>query len=105
MIIFDDPRYAIIFGIVLFVLFFIIQLFLCFKVKSKNVKRIPVRISLFCVSLCVLLYLGVFGTSSGGLANTHQIGAIILLFVTGPPLVGSLLAWFVYKIWEKRGKV
>ena len=100
MIIFDDPRYAIIFGIVLFVLFFIIQLFLCFKVKSKNV-----RISLSCVSLCVLLYLGVFGTSSGGLANTHQIGAIILLFVTGPPLVGSLLAWFVYKIWEKRGKV
>ncbi len=102
MIIFDDPRYAIIFGIILFVLFFIIQLLLCFKVKSKNVKRIPVRISLFCVSLCVLLYLGVFGTASGGL---HRIGAIILLFVTGPPLVGSLLAWFVYKIWEKRGKV
>ena len=95
MIIFDDPRYAIIFGIVLE----------SSCVKSKNVKRIPVRISLSCVSLCVLLYLGVFGTSSGGLANTHQIGAIILLFVTGPPLVGSLLAWFVYKIWEKRGKV
>ena len=105
MIIFEEPKYLFVVGIILAVVFFMIQLLLCFKARQTNVKRIPVYFILLCGLLCFMLFIGAFGSGSGGvIANVNQLIASILAIVVGIALIGVVTAWIVYKICIRRRK-
>lgn len=100
MIIFEEPKYLFVLGAVLAIAFFVIQLLICFKARKTTVKRIPLYFILVCCVLCAMLFMGIFGTGSGGsaLGNVHQLVALILAIVAGISLIGVVAAWIVYKI-------
>lgn len=99
MIIFDEPKYLFVVGIILAVVFFGIQLLLCFKVHQTTVKLLPVYFILLCVLLCFMLFIGVFGSQSGGvIGNVNQLIALILAIVVGIALIGVVAAWITYMI-------
>ena len=81
------------------VLFFIAQLFLCYKAKRKTIKLIPVYFILFCALLAVFLTLGVFGT---GFLNPQLILAFLLFIGIVAASIGSLLAWAIYGIHKRK---
>lgn len=64
----------------IFIVFYLLQLFLCFKVKSRHVKMIPLYFCFALAFLALMLYAGVFGTPSMGmLGNGHVFVALVLL--------------------------
>ena len=77
------------------ILFFIAQLFLCYRAKRKAVMCIPIYLILFCTILTTLLAVGVFGT---GFLNAERIVAFLLFIGIGAASIGSLIAWATYGI-------
>jgi len=104
MIIFSEPKTAPIVGLVLAVVFFTIQLLLCFKAKKPMIKRIPAYIILLFGVFVLLICIGVFGEGSGFLGNIHLIVAAILAIVGCIASIGILAAWIVYKIYIRRNR-
>lgn len=101
MIIFEEPKTAPMIGLILAVVFFAIQLLLCFKAEKPAVKRLPLYFILLCAGFTLLICTGLFGTGSGFLGNIHLIAAMILGIVAGIAAVGVAAAWMVYKIYQK----
>lgn len=98
MIIFDEPKTIPIVGLALAMVFFAIQLLLCFKAKKPMIKRIPAYILLLLGVFILLICIGIFGEGGGFLGNIHLIVAAILAIVGGIASIGILVAWIVYKI-------
>lgn len=101
MIIFEEPSTAPIVGLVFAVVFFVIQLLLCFKAENPIIQRLPLYLILLCVGFILLICTGIFGTGSGFLGNIHLIVAMILGTVVGIAAVGVASAWMLYKIYQK----
>lgn len=101
MIIFDEPSTAPIVGLALAVIFFGIQLLLCFKAKRAVLRRLPLYVILVSVGFILLLCTGVFGTGSGFLGNVHLIVAAILGIVVGIAAVGVAAGWGVYFVYKE----
>lgn len=104
MIIFDEPKTAPYLGLILSIVFFVIQLLLCFKVKNPIMKRIPIYFIIICGLFILLICTGIFGTGSGFMGNVHLIVAAILAIVVGIALIGIVAAWIVYKICMRKKK-
>ncbi len=85
-------------GLIGALVFFIVQLLLCFKAKRKTVKLLPSYMILLGVLFSVLIYLGVFGAFSAGVLSGSELIALIFAFIAGIATVGMLSAWLVYWI-------
>lgn len=85
---------VIVIGIVGAVLFFAIQLVLCFKAKRTGVKLIPAYIILACVLFMVADFAGALEYS--GFISGQGILAMMLAVVVGIALVGEVAAWTIY---------
>jgi quinol-cytochrome oxidoreductase complex cytochrome b subunit len=98
MIIFEEPKYLFVVGVILAIILFVIQLLLCFKARKAGVKRIPLYFALVCCVLCAMLFMGILGKGSSGsaLGNVHQIVALILAIVAGISFIGIVAAWIIY---------
>lgn len=104
MIIFAEPKTAPYFGLILSIVFFVIQLLLCFKVKNPLIKRIPIYFIIICGLFILLICTGIFGTGSGFMGNVHLIVAAIFAIVVGIALIGIVAAWIIYKICMRKKK-
>lgn len=84
---------------VISVLFFIAQMILCFKVKRLWIRLIP---TLPTFVLTVIFSILIF-VSEGW----DAIGFLLLAIITGGPLAGCVLAWFIWAIYKicKRKKL
>ena len=102
MIIFSEPKTAPIVGLILAVIFFVIQLLLCFKAKKTIIKRIPLYMILLFSAFVLLICMGLFGEGSGFLGNIHLMVAAILAIVGGVTALGILAAWIVYKLYTRK---
>lgn len=104
MVIFEEPVYSLIGGLVIACIFFAIQLSICLKELKTKVKLIPIYLIILCAALCTALYFGIFGTwSASFLGNINQLIAGILAIVIGGACLGELLAWILYAI-KKRSR-
>ena len=105
MIIFNEPSYIAFVGVLIAISSFAVQLFLCFKTKSKVTKYIPICLIVLFGMLILLISTGILGNSSGFLGNAHLLVAAILAVIDGLALVGVATAWIVYKLnLQKRDK-
>lgn len=102
MIIFEDPRTAPMVGLALAVVFFAVQLLLCFRAKRAVVRRLPLYLIFVSAGFILLLCTGLFGTGSGFLGNVHLIVAAILGIVVGIAAVGVAAGWAVYWFWQRK---
>jgi hypothetical protein len=93
----NDPIRAFAVGPLLAVAFYGIQLLLCRKAKHLQIKLIPLYLFLALFVFLVLLYMGVFPGRSEGLANAHELAALILAIAFGIPVIGVCAAWMVYR--------
>lgn len=75
-----------------------VQLLLCFLVKKKALKCIPVYLVAVCLVLCVLVILGAFGDIPLGDIEIHGAVGFVLLIFVGIAAAGVALAWGVYGI-------
>ena len=89
---------VIVYGII-GALFFIAQLFLCYKAKRMVIKFVPAYFILLCLLFAALLYGGVFGTA---FLNAHQIVAWLLFIGIGAASAGDLMAWVTYRIHKRK---
>ncbi|MBQ8540911.1 MAG: hypothetical protein IJ435_05495 [Clostridia bacterium] len=81
----------------IFIVFYIIQMLLCFKVKNKHVKMIPLYFCFALAFLALMLYAGVFGAPSMGmLGNGHVFVALVLLIAILIMLTALFLAMITY---------
>ena len=77
----------------IFIVSYLIQLLLCFKAKSKQIKLIPFYSGLFIAYLGLLLYAGFFGyMSMGFLGNGHILLAVIVWIIVLIIYLALLLA-------------
>jgi hypothetical protein len=93
----NDPIRAFAVGPLLAVAFYGIQLLLCRKAKHLQIKLIPLYLFLALFVFLVLLYMGVFPGRSEGLANAHELAALILAIAFGISVIGVYAAWMVYR--------
>lgn len=85
-----------------FIAFYIIQLLLCFKVKSRQIKLIPLYFCLILSVLALMLYTGVFGQMSMGmLGNGHGFLAVIIFIAVLIMLTGMLLAKVTHLVFNQ----
>lgn len=86
--------------------FFILQIFLCLKGKKIKFKLIPVYVIITGAIYSMLLYFGVFNTSSGGgfMGNIHQLKALIFFIALGISGIGIILAWAIYGLYKRLSK-
>lgn len=86
-----------------FAIFFgIIQMIISKKVKSLVVKCIPILVTIAGLLICLVTYLGVFGTSSPSVVAENQYFAMFLCIPIGGAFVGCLLGMLFSKMIEKR---
>ena len=102
--IFEEPGTAIVLGIILAFIFFVVQLLLCFKAKKPMVKWIPLFIIVLFGLLILLIGTGVMGEGSGFLGNIHLMVSAIRAVVGGIALIGIVAAWIAYKAYTKKHK-
>ncbi len=81
-----------------FVFLFAMQFLLCFKVKRKAVKCIP----LYLIG-CGFLYggataMGLFGSYSAGDISGNELVGLFIIVITAVVSLGVLLAWLIYGI-------
>lgn len=100
--IFEEPRTAIVVGIILAFISFVVQLMLCFKAKKPMVKRIPLFIIVLFGLLILLIGTGIMGEGSGFLGNIHLMVSAILAIVDGIALIGIVVAWIVNKAYTQK---
>jgi small-conductance mechanosensitive channel len=98
---FNEPQYSFVIGLVCAILFFAIQILLCFKARKTVVKLIPVFFIFMGLILCLLLYSGIMGTGSGVIGNVNQIVALLFTIVIGIACIGDIAAWAVYGIYQR----
>ena len=94
---FNEPKYSFVVGLICAILFFIVQLLLCFIAKKNAIKLIPVYLILSGFAFCLAMYCGLFGTGS---FCGHMIGALILAIVVVIACIGESMAWVVYGIYK-----
>ena len=85
----------IIFGIIS-VVFFAVQLLLCFTIKRIKLKFIPIYILLGFLLLAGLFFIGIFGGT--GFMSAERIVAGLLAIGVGSGFVGVAIAWALYRI-------
>lgn len=73
-----------------------IQLFLCFKVKHKIIKRIPLYLILLGYLYCILEYSGIFGSYSAGALPGNELAAVLVGILLSIVFVGVTSAWIIY---------
>lgn len=100
--IFEEPRTAIVVGISLAVIFFVVQLWLCFRAEKTMVKLIPFFAIVLFGLLILLVGTGIMGEDSGFLGNIHLTVSAILAVVGGIALLGIVAAWIAYKAYTKK---
>lgn len=81
----------IVIGIISSLMFFAVQLALCFKAGRMAVKLIPVYVIL-------LLALLMMADMYSGFMSGKSVRAVMIAFVAGCTLAGEVLAWVVYGI-------
>lgn len=88
----------LLFGLILAIPAFIIQLLFCKFANNMVVKQIPLYIFFICQILLFLMRLGVFGTwlSVDVIANGNERFADILGIIHGVSLIGNIVAWIIY---------
>lgn len=81
----------------IFIMFYIIQLLLCFNVKNRHIKLIPLYFCIVLSVLALLLYAGAFGyMSMGMLGNGHVLVALVLLLAILIILTALFLAMITH---------
>ncbi|MBQ8002205.1 MAG: hypothetical protein IJ297_02045 [Clostridia bacterium] len=85
----------------IFIVFYLLQLLLFFKVKNKHVKMIPLYFCLVLSVAALLLYAGVFGCMSMGmLGNGHVFAAVVIFIAVFIMLAGMLLAKVTHLVFK-----
>ena len=87
---------VIVIGIIGAILFFVIQLALCLKVKSKVIKLIPTFMIFLSAIFCLSLYSGLLGSHSAGAILSEGVVALIIGVIVGIAAVGVALGWLAY---------
>lgn len=83
----------------LFILFYSVQLLLCFKVTARQIKLIPFYFGLAAAFLGLLVYGGLFGDMSGAfLGNVHILVAVIIWIAVLIIYAALLLAEITYLV-------
>lgn len=83
-------------GLIGTAILFAMQLLLCFRVRRKTIKCVPIYLVILGLLLSGATYLGVFGTYSAGAISGNGLVALIFACITAIAAVGVLLAWLVY---------
>lgn len=90
----------------LFIISYLVQLLLCFKAKSRQIKLIPFYFGIAVAFLGLLVYGGLFGDMSGGfLGNVHILAAIIIWIAVLIIYAALLLAEITYLVVRSIKKV
>ncbi len=78
----------------LFIVSYLVQLLLCFKVKNKHIKLIPFYIGLAIAFWGLLVFAELFGDMSGGgfIGNVHYLVAVVIWIAVLIMYAGLLLA-------------
>ena len=93
----------VMYGIIIFAVFYCIQYFCCSKIKTKTVKYIPIWITLIFAGLSVLIYIGFFGEWSGSfLGGVNKLFAAIMAVPVIIALIAEILAVFAFKMFRIR---
>lgn len=77
---------------------FLIQLLLCFKVKSRFIRHIPIYISVAGIVFSVDMFFNFSGLHHGW----HELGAFFIGCYVGIFALGVAVAWLVYRVYIKR---
>ena len=88
----------IVIGAIGALLFFGIQLTLCFKAKRLAVKCIPLYLVLLGGGYALALWTGLLGTYSAGAISGNQLAAYVCGIVVGIASSGIALAWIGYLV-------
>lgn len=81
-------------------LFFAIQLILCFKAKKIQVKLIPVYINMVFILLMAADFAGLFGYN--GVISTQGILAMVFAIISCSAIIGEISAWIIYWLQMKK---
>lgn len=73
---------------------FLIQLLLCFKVKSRFIRHIPIYISVAGIVFSVDMFFNISGLHHGW----HELGAFFVGLYTAIYLLGTVIAILTHKI-------
>ena len=104
MFIFEEPSTIIPTAILLSVIFFGIQLFLCGKARKTSVKLLPLYTVLLLGGFSLLIASGILGAGSGFLGNVQLIVAGILAVLVAAAALGMAIAWTIYRCRLKQKK-
>ncbi len=94
----SDFLYTVLWVTVYFIPSFLIQLLLCFKVKNRFIRRIPVYITIAGFVFGVDMYFNLSGIHSGW----HELGAFFVGCYVGIFGLGVVMAFVVFKFYIKR---
>lgn len=89
--------------VVFAVLFFILQIILCFKSSKTIVRLVPFFLILLGYALALLCAIGVFGTG-GGFVDGGALAGIIIAIAFTVATASDLLAWCIYALITKYRK-
>ncbi len=84
----------------LFIIFYFIQLLLCFKTKSTQIKLVPFYIGIATAFFGLLVYCEIFGDMSAGgfIGNVHYLVAFIIWIAVLIIYIALLLAKITHSI-------
>ena len=85
-------------GIIFAVVFFVLQLLMCYKGKRIWIKCIPMYLILLGALFSIANFIGLLGYYSAGAISGNELVAIICVFFVGTSFIGALFAWIVYGI-------
>ena len=77
---------------------FLIQLLLCFRVRSRVLRGLPVLAVMAGLVFCGGTYAGVFGEYSAGAISGNQLAGLVLAVMVGIAAAGVALGWLVYGV-------
>ena len=77
---------------------FLIQLLLCFRVRSRVLRGLPVLAVMAGLVFCGGTYAGVFGEYSAGAISGNQLTGLVLSVMVGVAAAGVALGWLVYGV-------
>lgn len=83
--------------------FFMMQMFFCFKIEKTALKLVPLYLAmliLLAAVFCYAMYLSVGDLSADG----YQIFALIFVYAATVALAGLAVAWLLYWLLRRRAK-
>ena len=98
----DDPARAIFVGIAAVILFALLQLFLCTKMKRKLWKNAPAMGLALIGAFVILIALNPWNARSDGLANLHWLLALVLAIPVVAAFVGLAIGWIISLLLKRR---